>query len=96
MMHFANRWLARQIVHVKGDTMGRDFWLFVGGVAAGLVGAALLAKSRDKVKPMAAGMVAKGIRLKEKALDMAAKTKEQADEIVAEAKQINEASGTGE
>ena len=69
--------------------MNRDLMVFLGGVAAGVVGAALLVKHKDKVKPMAAEMVAKAITLKEKALDYAAKTKEHAEDIVAEAKHIN-------
>lgn len=70
--------------------MGRDFWLVVGGVAAGAVGAAIVLKNRDKIKPLAAEVVAKGMALKEKALDYATKTKEHAEDIVAEAKHINE------
>ena len=69
--------------------MNRDLLLFLGGLAAGAVGAALLIKHKDKIKPMAAGMVAKAMNLKEKALDYAARTKEHAEDIVAEAKHIN-------
>ena len=70
--------------------MNKDFWLFVGGAAAGAVAATLLIKNKEKVKPLAAEMMAKAINLKEKAMDYAAKTKEHAEDIVAEAKHINE------
>ena len=76
--------------------MNRDFLLFVGGLAAGAIGAALLIKHKDKVKPMAAEMVAKAMNLKEKALEYAAKTKEHAEDIVAEAKHINSTAATAE
>ena len=70
--------------------MNRDFYLFLGGLAVGAVGAALLIKHKDKIKPLAADAVAKAMCLKEKALDYAAKTKEHVEDIVAEAKHINE------
>ena len=61
----------------------------LGCIALGAIGAALLIKNSDKIKPAAANLLAKGMRLKEKALDYAAATKEQAEDIVTEAKQIN-------
>ncbi len=70
--------------------MTKDFWLFVGGVAVGAIGATLVMKNKQKVKPMAAEMVAKAISLKEKAVDYASQAKEHAEDIVAEAKHINE------
>ena len=70
--------------------MGKLFWYVAGGVAVGAVGATLLICNKEKVKPVAAKLVAKALNLKEKALDYAAKTKEHAEDIVAEAKQINE------
>ena len=76
--------------------MGRDFWLVVGGIAAGAIGAAILIKNREKVKPMAAELVAKAMKVKEKALDYAVRTKEHAEDIVAEAKHINDAAAKAE
>lgn len=71
--------------------MNRDIWLVIGGIAAGVIGTSLLAKNREKIKPMAAGALASGMRLKDKATSYASKAKKKADEIVEEAKQINEA-----
>jgi len=68
----------------------RNLWLFVGGVAVGAVGAALLYRNREKVKPMAAELVAKAMGLKEKAMEYASRTREHAEDIVAEARHINE------
>ncbi len=71
----------------------RGFWCCAGCVAAGALGAYLIIKHKDKVKPMAAELVAKSMRLKDKALDYAARTKEHAEDIVAEARHINETGG---
>lgn len=71
----------------------RDMWIFIGGIAVGALGATLAIKHKEKIKPMAAGLMAKAIQLKEKAMDYAEKTKEHAEDIMAEAKHINE-SGT--
>ncbi len=68
----------------------RGWWCCVGCVALGAVGAVMYMKHKEKIKPAAAELLAKGMRLKEKALDYAAKAKEQAEDIVAEAKHINE------
>ena len=70
--------------------MNRDLLIFVGGVAAGAVGAALLMRHQDKIKPAAATVMAKAMNLKEKALDYAARTRECAEDIAAEARHINE------
>lgn len=65
-------------------------WGCIGCIALGAIGAVLYIKHKDKMKPMAANLVAQGMRLKDKALDYAARTKESAEDIVAEAKHINE------
>ena len=70
--------------------MTRDLWIFLGGLAAGAAAATLYAASKGNMKPVAAEALAKGIRLKEKAADYAVKTKQYAEDIVAEAKRINE------
>lgn len=75
---------------------GKGWGCCIGCVALGAIGAVLYMKHKDKVKPVAANLVAKGIRLKDKTLDYAAKTKEHAEDIVAEAKHINETNGTAE
>ena len=71
---------------------GKGWWCCIGCVAAGAVGAVLYMKHKDKMKPMAANLVAKSMKLKDKALDYAARTREHAEDIVAEAKHINETS----
>lgn len=53
-------------------------------------------KHKDKMKPMAANLVAKSMRLKDKALEYASRTKEHAEDIVAEAKHINEETASAE
>lgn len=75
---------------------GKGWGCCIGCVALGAIGAVLYMKHKDKMKPVAANLVAKGIRLKDKALDYAAKTKEHAEDIVAEAKHINETNGSAE
>jgi hypothetical protein len=72
--------------------MGKGFWLFAGGAVAGAAAAAFLLQNRGKTKPMAAKILAKAFNLKQKALSYAARTREQVEDIVAEAKQINDAS----
>lgn len=69
--------------------MGRGFWLFLGGMAAGAVGATIVYSNRDKIKPMAANLLAKGMNLKNKTVEYAAKAKEHAEDVVAEAKNIS-------
>lgn len=69
---------------------GRGWVCCLGCIAVGAVGAVLYMKNKDKIKPMAANLVAKGMQLKDKALDYAARAKEHAEDIVAEAKHINE------
>lgn len=70
--------------------MKREYWYIIGGIAAGVVGTAVVVANKEKLKPMAATLVAKAMTLKEKALDCAARTKEHAEDIVAEARHINE------
>ena len=65
-------------------------------IAPGAVGAVLYMKHKDKMKPMAANLVAKSMRLKDKALEYASRTKEHAEDIVAEAKHINEETASAE
>ncbi|MDR1612174.1 MAG: hypothetical protein LBT97_05250 [Planctomycetota bacterium] len=69
---------------------GKGWAYCLGCVALGAVGAVLFMKNREKLKPTAANLLAKGMRLKDKALDCAARTREHAEDIVAEAKHINE------
>lgn len=76
----------------KGEAMNRDFWLVVGGIAAGAVGAALLFQNKNKIRPLAADVVAKGIKLKDKTVGLANKAKKKAEDLVNEAKNINTAS----
>ena len=71
---------------------GRGIWCCLGCVALGAVGAVLYMKHKDKIKPIAAELVAKSMKLRDKALDYAAKTKEHAEDIVAGAKHLNEQS----
>ena len=70
---------------------GKGWGCCIGCIALGAVGAVLYMKHKEKIKPMAAQLVAKSMRLKDKAMDYAARTKEHAEDIVAEAKHINEA-----
>lgn len=70
--------------------MEKNYWYLIGGIAAGVVGTAVIYQNREKLKPMAAELVAKAIAVKEKAVDLAERTKEHAEDIVAEAKHINE------
>lgn len=69
---------------------GKGWGYCLGGVALGVIGTVLYMQHKDKMKPMAANLVAKSMRLKDKALECAARTKEHAEDIVAEAKHINE------
>ncbi len=69
---------------------GKGWGCCIGCVALGAVGTVLYMRHKEKLKPMAAQMVAKSLRLKDKALEYAEKTKECAEDIVAEAKHINE------
>lgn len=75
---------------------GKGIGCCIGCIALGAIGAALYMQHRDKMRPMATNLVAKGLQLKDKALDYAARTKEQAEDIIAEAKQINEAAAGSE
>lgn len=74
---------------------GKGWGCCIGCIALGAVGAVLYMKHKEKVKPMAANLVAKSMRLKDKALDYAARTKEHAEDIVAEARHINETAEGG-
>ena len=69
---------------------GKGWGCCIGCIALGAVGAVLYMKHKDKMKPMAANLLAKSIRLKDKAMEYAALTREHAEDIVAEAKHINE------
>ncbi len=69
---------------------GKGWGCCLGCVALGAVGAVLYMKHKDKMKPLAANLVAKSMRLKDKAAEYAARTKEHAEDIVAEARHINE------
>ncbi len=71
---------------------GKGWGCCIGCIALGAVGAVLYMKHKEKLKPMAANLVAKSLRLKDRALEYAEKTKECAEDIVAEAKHINETS----
>ena len=78
---------------LKEKAMAGKGWVCcIGCIAAGAVGAVLYMKHKDKVKPMAAKLMAKGLQLKEKALTCAAKAKEHTEDVIAEAKLINESS----
>ena len=76
--------------------MASSGWKCIGCIALGAVGAALLIANKEKIKPLAANLVAKSIRLKDKALDCAARAKEHGEDIVAEAKHINETAASTE
>jgi hypothetical protein len=76
--------------------MGNDWLKYVGCVALGAVGTVLYIRHRDKVKPLAAKLLAKGLLLKDKAVDHAARAKEHIEDVVAEAKHINETAGKAE
>ncbi len=70
--------------------MNKGVWCCIGCVALGAAGAILYMKNKEKLKPVAANLLAGSLRLKDKALEYAEKTKECAEDIVAEAKHINE------
>lgn len=71
-------------------------WCFLGCVALGAVGGVLYMKHKHQIKPIAADLLAKSMRLKDKALDYTAMVKEQAEDIVAEARHINETTAQAE
>ncbi|MDR1535638.1 MAG: hypothetical protein LBU64_11195 [Planctomycetota bacterium] len=75
--------------------MGKNLLIFVGGVAAGATIAALVIRHGDKAKPLSAKVLAKAMKLKEKALNCAVRTREQVEDIVAEARQINASGKSG-
>ena len=56
----------------------------------GAVGAVLYMRHGSKIKPMAAKLLAKSMRLREKAFACAVKTKVEAEEILTEARLIND------
>lgn len=66
----------------------------VGCVALGAVGAVMFMKHKDKVKPMAEDLLAKSMKLKDKAMDYASQAKEEVKEVIEEAKNINNAAKT--
>lgn len=70
--------------------MNKTYWYILGGVAIGAAGAVLLVRHGDKLKPAAAELVAKAMNLKEKALDYASRGKEHFEDVMAEARHINE------
>lgn len=74
----------------------RAFWYFVGSFALGAATGVLYMQNKEKIKPAAAELLAKSMKLKEKALCCAAKAKEHAEDIVAEAKMINESASGSE
>jgi hypothetical protein len=75
---------------------GKSWAWSLGCIAIGAVGAVLFMKNKEKMKPAAANLLAKGMKIKKKALDYAAKTREHAEDIVAEAKHINDTSPDSE
>lgn len=75
---------------------GKGWWCCLGCIALGAVGAVLVMKNKEKLKPAAAELLAKSMKLRDKALDCAAKAKEQAEDIVAEAKMLNETAAESE
>lgn len=75
---------------METEMTGKGWACCLGCVALGAIGATLLIRNKQKLKPMAADLVAKGMRVKDKALDCAARTKEHVEDIVAEARHINE------
>lgn len=70
----------------------KELGICLACVAVGAIGGALFMKHKEKIKPMAAEILAKSMHLKEKAADCAARAREHAEDIVAEAKHINEKS----
>lgn len=73
---------------------GKGWGCCIGCVVLGAVGGILYMKHREKIKPMAAQLLAKSMHLKDKALEYAERAKECAGDIAAEAAHINE-SATG-
>lgn len=70
--------------------MEKNYWYLIGGIAVGAIGATIVYKNKQKIKPLAAELVAKAMHLKDKAVEAAERTKEHAEDIVAEARHINE------
>ena len=69
---------------------GKGWGCCIGCVVLGAVGGILYMKHREKMKPMAAQLLAKSMHLKDKALEYAERAKECAGDIAAEAVHINE------
>lgn len=59
-----------------------------GGIALGVVAAALLGREKGRLRPAAADLLSRGLDVKDRALMMAETAKEQIEDIVAEAQDI--------
>ncbi|MBS3956801.1 MAG: hypothetical protein KGZ40_04640 [Clostridiales bacterium] len=59
-----------------------------GGIALGVVAAALYGREKDRLRPAAADLISRGLDVKDRALMMAETAKEQIEDIVAEAQDI--------
>ena len=60
----------------------------VGGIALGVVAATLLGQEKSKLRPAMAELLSRGLDVKDKALVMAETAKEQFEDIMAEAEDM--------
>lgn len=66
---------------------------FVGGIAVGALGMALVSRGKLNIKPLATDLLASGIDLRDKALAAVDGVKEDLADVVAEAQGQHEADG---
>lgn len=73
---------------------GKGFACCLGCAALGAVAAVLYMKNKDKVRPMAENLVAKSMKLKDKAAEYAQQAKDEVKDVIQEAKNINAANAS--
>lgn len=62
----------------------------VGGIVLGAVGATLLSREQNRLRPAVADLLSRGLDVKDKALVFAETAKEQLEDIVAEAEDLQQ------
>lgn len=70
------------------NEMMRGGLLFVAGIVVGAAGASLMARQDNPIRGAVVGTLAQGLAMKDKMLTSLEKVKENAEDMVAEAKQV--------
>ena len=68
----------------------RNGMYMIGGVVLGLVSAAVLGQQKNRLRPAVAGLISRGLDVKDSAVVAAESVKEQAEDLLAEAEDMRQ------